>query len=91
MQLTKLTYSTLSANSQDVITRDHFMRGQSRDMQVALKSLPEFGIKAAMELVKEMVRFQTAGIPIKDFTPVKCKVDYVNVNKNVHDKETSSC
>ena len=82
MQLTKLAYSTLSANSQDVIARDHFMRGQS---------LPEFGIKAAMELAKEVVRFQTASIPINDFTPVKCKVDYVNVNTNVHDKEKNSC
>ena len=88
MELTKLAYSTLPANSQDVIARDHFMRGQSRDVQVTLKSLPEFGTKAAMELAKEVVRFQTAGIPINNFTPVKCEVDYVNVNTNVHDKDS---
>lgn len=63
-ELTKLAYSTLPAPSQDAIGRDYFVKGQSKEMQIALKSLPDFGTKSMMDLAKEAVRFQTAGIPL---------------------------
>ena len=79
MELTKLAYATLPADSRDVIARDHFMKGQSRDMQVALKSLPQFSTKPVTELAKEVVRFQTAGVSTNDFIPVKSEVDSIEV------------
>ena len=52
VELTKLAYGTLPAASQDVIARDQFMKGQSCDMQVVLKSRLEFDTKSVMELTK---------------------------------------
>ena len=63
-ELTKLAYSTLPAASQDAIGRDYFVKGQTKEMQIALKSLPDFSTKEMMDLAKEAVRFQTAGIPV---------------------------
>ena len=78
-QLSKLAYASLPQGSQDTIARDHFIKGQSKDMQVALKSLPNFSTKSLTDLATETVRLQTAGIPLSSSSnlSVKCEVNEV--------------
>ena len=80
-ELTKLAYSSLPTASQDAIGKDYFVHGQSKEMQTALKSLPNFADKSMSELAKETVRFQTAGVQSSsgDSTIVKTEVQTVSV------------
>ena len=79
-ELTKLAYATLPADSQDAISRDYFVKGQSKEMQTALKSLAEFTNKSLMDLAKETVRFQTAGVQPspQDIVHIKTEIQEVS-------------
>ena len=63
LELAKLAYSGLLDASQQVIVKDYFVAAQSREMQVALKSLTDFATKSVTDLATEVIRFETAGIP----------------------------
>ena len=63
MELAKLAYSTLPDPSQKAIVKDYFVAAQSREMQVALKSLTDFQTKSVTDLATEVTRLQTAGVP----------------------------
>ena len=88
-ELTKLAYATLPAASQDAIGRDYFVKGQSKEMQTALKSLADFTTKSLMDLAKETVRFQTAGVqPVShDMVHVKTEVQEVSAGAACASKE----
>ena len=68
-ELSKLAYSSLPAGSQDAIGKDYFVQGQSKEMQTALKSLSDFSTKSMMDLAKETLRFQTAGVQSSPHVP----------------------
>ena len=72
-ELAKLAYASLPAESQDAIAKDYFVNGQSKEMQTALKSLTDFSNKSMMDLAKETVRFQTAGVQ-SVVTPVSATI-----------------
>ena len=63
MELAKLAYSSLPDESQKAIAKDYFVAAQPREMQVALKSITEFGNKTIADLAKEVTRLQTASVP----------------------------
>ena len=79
-ELTKLAYATLPAPSQDAISRDYFVKGQSKDMQTALKSLADFTNKSLMDLAKETVRFQTAGVQPSPHDMVHIKTEIQEIS-----------
>ena len=79
-ELTKLAYSSLPALSQDAIGRDYFVNGQSKEMQTALKSLPDFKDKSMMQLAAETVRFQTAGVQSPSNAPIPIKTEVQEVS-----------
>ena len=79
-ELTKLAYSTLPAPSQDAIAKDYFVNCQSKEMQTALKSLPDFSTKSMSDLAKEAVRFQTAGVQSAPPTPAVVKTEISEVS-----------
>lgn len=86
-ELTKLAYATLPEPSQDAIGKDYFVHGQSKEMQTALKSLPDFDAKSMSDLAKETVRFQTAGVQPSpsDTIPVKTEVQAVSTGASAGD------
>ena len=72
-----MAYATLPAPSQDAIAKDYFVSGQSKEMQTALKSLPDFSTKSMSDLAKEAIRFQTAGVQSAPPTPAVVKTESV--------------
>lgn len=79
LQLTKLAYSTLPEPSQEVIAKDRFIQGQSKEMQTALKSWPNFSTKTLSQLAQQTVVFQTAGVSVSNGSvSVKSEVNEVS-------------
>ena len=66
MELAKLAYSGLPDASQMAIVKDHFVAAQSREMQVALKSLTDYDAKSITDIAKDVTRLQTAGVQTTD-------------------------
>ena len=62
LELAKLAYSHLPDASQKAIAKDYFVAAQSREMQVALKSIAAFETKSISNLAAEVTRLQIAGI-----------------------------
>ena len=88
LELAKLAYSSLPAASQDAIARDHFVKGQSKDMQVALKSLANFSNKPLMDLAKEAVRFQTAGVQPTTLRSTAIKMEVNEISERSSEGDT---
>ena len=86
-ELTKLAYSTLPAPSQNAIGKDYFVKSQSKEIQTALKSLSDFSTKSMMDLAKETVRFQTAGIHASPELPTPVKTEVQKISRNTSDGE----
>ena len=86
-ELTKLAYATLPAASQDAISKDYFVKGQSKEMQTALKSLADFSTKSMTDLATETVRFQTAGVQStpEALATVKTEINVVSENASGED------
>ena len=62
LELVQLAYEGFATNVQGTIAKDYFVKGLSREMQVALKSLSDFATKGLTELATEASRLEIAGI-----------------------------
>ena len=62
LELVKLAYPTFESKNLETITKDYFVQGLHRDMQVALKSLEKFETKTLNEIADEATRLELAGI-----------------------------
>ena len=62
LQLVKLAYPSFEDEQRKTIAKDYFVRGVHPDMQVALKSMPDFATASVDKLAIETARLQIAGI-----------------------------
>ena len=61
-QLVKLAYPSFNDEARQTIARDYFVKGLHHEMQIALKSSPQFSTASLIDLAKETSRLQIAGI-----------------------------
>ena len=64
IELAKLAYPTSPTKSIDAIAKAYLIKGQSKHMQVVLKSLTDSSAKKVTDLAKEAVWFQTVDVPL---------------------------
>ena len=62
MELTKLAYPAFDDDSMKTIAKDHFVKGIHPKMQIALKASPKFASSDILNLAKETMRLEMAGI-----------------------------
>ena len=62
LELVKLAYSSFSADIQSTIAKDYYVKGLTKEMQVALKTIPDFATKTLNQLATETSRLSIAGI-----------------------------
>lgn len=62
IELVKLAYPTFTDNVRESIAKDYFVRGLSQDLQIAVKSVPDFSAKSIKEITAETVRLELAGV-----------------------------
>ena len=62
LRLVGLAYSTLDDNTKKTIAKDYYVKGLSKELQVVLKSMPNFSTRNINELSDETTRLQIAGV-----------------------------
>ena len=62
MELVKLAYPTFEDDDIETIAKDYYIKGIHPQMQIALKTLPQFAKASISDLASETTRLQLAGI-----------------------------
>ena len=62
LELVKLAYPSFEDEARKTIAKDYFIRGIHPNMQIALKSIPDFATASIDKLAAETSRLQIAGI-----------------------------
>ena len=75
LKLVKLAYSNLDNDSQKTIGMDYYIRGVSKELQIALKSLSNFSSMDVHRLSDETTRLEIAGVK------AECKIQAVHIEE----------
>ena len=62
LELVQLAYASMAVNVQETIAKDYYVKGLSKEIQVALKSLPDFSTRSLTDLSTETSRLEIAGV-----------------------------
>ena len=62
IELVKLAYPTFADDVRQSLAKDYFVRGLSKQLQLAIKSLPDYTTKDIKDIAKETVRLEIAGV-----------------------------
>ena len=62
IELVKLAYPSFTDDVRLSLAKDYFVRGLSKQLQLAIKSLPDYDTKDIKAIAKETVRLEIAGV-----------------------------